>query len=108
MMNINENLTYKNYACKKYINVGYPNILPIIYSTSTYFNPITNANVIILYGDNFREYSTLRFGNVEPSFVFISSQQIEFYVPSIYSSGTHPIQLWGGNMVSNIFYHLLE
>ena len=105
---VNVNLTYKKNSCKKYTNVGYPNILPIIYSTSTYFNPITKANVTILYGDNFRDYSTLRFGNVETNFVFISSQQIEFYIPFIYSSGTQPIQIWWGNMVSNIFYHLLQ
>ena len=86
-----------------------PSLNPIITSLSSYVSTLGTSTAVAVKGLNFRSYSTVTFGtttNIQT--VFISSNQINFYVPSTYGIGTYPVQVFCGALPSNTVSFTVE
>jgi hypothetical protein len=84
-----------------WINPATNSFLPIITSLSV-TNSISGSNAIIaILGSGFKPYSTITFGQYSPIQIFISSGQINFYVPFSATSGTYSIQVYNASTKSN-------
>lgn len=74
---------------------------PIITSLSV-TNSISGAETIVaILGSGFKIFSTITFGPYNPIQIFISSGQINFYVPFSAAPGTYPIQVINASISSN-------
>jgi hypothetical protein len=91
-----------------WINPVSNSFLPIITSLSV-SNSISGANTIIaILGSGFKPYSTVTFGQYNPIQIFISSGQINFYVPFSASYGSYPVQVYNAIAKSNIINYTID
>lgn len=89
---------------------GWPNpsaTLSITYLTSTY-SPSGASVLVAIIGKNFRTTSTIKFGGYSPTMIFISSEQIDFYVPNTAPSGIYPVQVFNDSVPSNIIEYNID
>jgi hypothetical protein len=81
---------------------------PQITSLSSYYSPAATNSLVVIFGNNFYSYSVVNFSSYRPTFYFINSNQIEFYVPSGLISGTYTIQVFNGSIGSNIVNYTID
>ena len=81
---------------------------PTITSLSGTYSPVGGTTLVIIFGTNFRLYSTIKFGTYTPSVIFINSGQIDFYVPSTASYGVYPVQVFNDVFGSNTVEYTLD
>jgi hypothetical protein len=89
---------------------GWPNpssTLSITYLSSTY-SPSGASVLVAIIGKNFRTTSTIKFGTYSPTMIFISSEQIDFYVPNTAISGVYPVQVFNDSIPSNIIEYNID
>ena len=97
----NLNFTYGSGTCKV-PSYSYPIITPYINSLSSYYSVVGATTLITIFGNNFRDFSTVIFSNNLLTSIFVSSSQISFYVPTNYTYGTYTIQVFNDNLGSNV------
>jgi hypothetical protein len=98
----------KNTSCIGWTN---PNNLyygPIINSLSSYFSPAASTSLVVINGQNFYSWSTVKFGTFFPTVYFINSNIIEFYVPTSAAPGSYPVQVFNGSVVSNTQVYTID
>lgn len=98
----------KNPSCIGWTN---PNNLyygPIINSLSSYFSPAASTSLIVINGQNFYSWSSVKFGTFFPTVYFINSNTLEFYVPTSASPGTYPVQVFNGSVISNTEVYTID
>ena len=94
--------------CRGYAN-SLPNVAPFISGLSTTSSILGATTIVTIFGENFRNYSTVYFGTTLISNVtFFSSGQLSFYVPAIATVGTYPIQVFNDTLGSNIVYFTID
>lgn len=94
--------------CRGYAN-SLPIVAPIITGLSTTSSILGTTTVITIFGENFRNYSTVYFGTTLINNVtYFSSGQLSFYVPSIATVGTYPIQVFNDTLASNIVFFTVD
>ena len=89
---------------------GWPNpsaTLSISYLSSTY-SPSGASVLVAIFGKNFRTTSTIKFGTYTPTMIFISSEQIDFYVPNTATFGTYLVQVFNDSIPSNIIEYNID
>ena len=97
----NQNLNYISNRCTGFISKKYPGTVPIIYSL--YSKYVSNRGVyfVSILGDNFRDYSVVRFGpNIVPA-VFLGSQSLLLYISTDYPQGIYSVQVFNDIYSSN-------
>ena len=82
--------------------------VPTITSLSGTYSPAGGTTLVGIFGTNFKLFSTVKFGTYTPTMIFISSMQIEFYVPTSAPSGTTLVQVFNDNYASNIVEYTLD
>jgi hypothetical protein len=102
------NLTYRNSSCIGWNNPNNINLTPSIVSLSGYYSPAGSTTLLVIFGTNFRNFSRIQFGTYKPNTIFISSEQIQFYVPSSALAGTYPIQVFNDTLASNVVTYTLD
>ena len=88
-------------ACQGWVP---PNNLysPTISYLSSIYSPAGSTTLVAIFGTNFKLYSTITFGTYNPTMIFISSQQIDFYVPSSALPGNYSVQVFNNTTGSNV------
>jgi hypothetical protein len=102
------NFTNRNSSCIGWSNPNSINTTPNIITLSGFFSPAGATTLLVIFGTNFRNFSRIKFGTYTPNTIFISSEQIEFYVPSAALSGTYPIQVFNDTFASNVVTYTLD
>ena len=98
----------KNPSCIGWTN---PNNLyygPIINSLSSYYSPAASTSLVVITGQNFYSWSTVKFGTFFPTVYFINSNILEFYIPTSASPGSYPVQVFNGSIVSNTEVYIID
>ena len=83
-------------------------IVPVITNLSNYYSPAGIRVLIVITGSNFRPYSSVKFATFNPTIYFVSSQQIEFYIPSTLVAGIYTIQVFNDNLSSQVVEYTLD
>jgi len=84
-------------------------VAPTITGLSTNKSQATLLTIVAIVGSNFRPYSSIRFGGFTPDIIFINSDHIEFYVPTIISKpATYTVQVFNGSNGSNIVNYQVD
>jgi hypothetical protein len=84
-----------------WINPSTNSLTPIIMSLSV-TNSISGTETIVsILGSGFKPFSIITFGPYNPIQIFISSGQINFYVPFSTLPGTYPVQVSNASTNSN-------
>ena len=83
-------------------------IIPVINNLSSYYSPAGVRALVVITGSNFRPYSIVKFASHNPTTYFVSSQQIEFYIPSTVIAGIYTIQVFNDGNASQIFEYTLD
>ncbi len=94
--------------CQGWVNPSSTFYGPIIISLSSYYSPAGSTSLVTITGENFYSYSTVLFGTFNPSVYFISSNSLQFYVPSSLLPGIYPLQVFNGAVGSNIVSYSLD
>lgn len=103
------NLTYRSSTnCVGWSNPSLTSINPVITSLSGYYSPAGSTTMVVLYGTNFRNFSRIQFGTFNPTNIFISSNQIEFYIPATALPGSYPIQVFNDTFASNVVIYTVD
>lgn len=102
------NFTNRNSSCIGWSNPNSINITPTIITLSGFFSPAGSTTLVVIIGTNFRNFSRIKFGAYTPNTIFVSSEQIEFYVPSAALPGNYPIQVFNDIFASNIVTYTLD
>ncbi len=94
--------------CRGYTN-SLPIVAPYITGLSTTSSMIGTTTVVTIFGENFRNYSTVYFGTTLISNVnYFSSGQLSFYVPAVATVGAYPIQVFNDTLASNIVFFTVD
>jgi hypothetical protein len=64
--------------------------------------------LLSVIGTNYKPYSVVKFGTFFPTTYFISTQQLEFYVPTSIVAGTYPVQVFNDGIGSNVVNYTLD
>jgi hypothetical protein len=96
------NNLYGTTTCARMIGKKFPILEPSIISLSSSYSVAGSTTLITLYGNNYRDYSIIRFGNKDVESIFISSSYLSFYVPYNFKSGTYTIQVNNDGIFSNV------
>lgn len=101
-------LSFTTTACQGWSNpnVNYSN--PTITYLSGTYSPAGATTLVAIFGTNFKLFSTIKFGTFTPTMIFISSQQIDFYVPTTATFGTYTVQVFNDTYASNIVTYELD
>lgn len=83
-------------------------IIPNITNLSSRYSPAGVRTLIVITGSNFRPFSTIKFATFNPTTYFVSSQQIEFYIPSTMIAGIYTIQVFNDKLASQIVEYTLD
>ena len=83
-------------------------IIPVINNLSGYYSPAGVRTMVVISGSNFRPYSTVKFATYNPTTYFVSSQQIEFYIPSTVIAGIYNIQVFNDGLGSQTVEYSLD
>jgi len=94
--------------CQGWVNPSSTFYGPIIISLSSYYSPAGSTSLVTITGENFYSYSTVLFGTFNPSVYFVSSNSLQFYVPSSLLPGIYPLQVFNGAVGSNIVSYSLD
>ncbi len=94
--------------CQGWVNPSTTFYGPIIASLSSYYSPAGATSLVTITGENFYSYSTVLFSTFNPSVYFISSNSLQFYVPSSLLPGIYPVQVFNGAVGSNIVSYSLD
>jgi hypothetical protein len=101
-------LPFNTGLCQGWVNPSTNYAVPTIsYLTGT-SSPVGGTTLVAIFGTNFKLYSTVKFGTYSPTMIFISSQQIDFYVPTSLPSGNNPVQVFNDTYGSNVVEYTLE
>lgn len=101
-------LPFNTGLCQGWANPVTNYAVPTIsYLTGT-SSPVGGTTLVAIFGTNFKLYSTVKFGTYSPTMIFISSQQIDFYVPTSSPSGNNPVQVFNDTYGSNVVEYTLE
>ena len=93
-------------SCKGWTPPG--PIIPTITSLSGYYSPAGATVLLSVFGTNYRPFSVVSFGTFYPTTYFISTQQLQIYVPTSIIAGTYPVQLFTDGIGSNIVTYTLD
>ena len=97
-------LPFNTGLCQGWVPPGTNYAVPVISYLSGTYSPSGATTLVAIFGTNFKLYSTIKFGTFTPTMIFISSQQIDFYVPNTANFGTYLVQvfndIYGSNVVS--------
>ena len=94
--------------CRGYAN-SLPIVAPFISGLSTTSSILGATTIVTIFGENFRNFSTVYFGTTLINNVtYFSSGQLSFYVPAIATVGTYPIQVFNDTLASNIVYFTID
>ena len=93
-------------SCKGWIPPGPSN--PTITSLSGYYSPAGATVLLSVIGTNYKPYSVVKFGTFFPTTYFISTQQLQIYVPTSIVAGTYPVQVFNDGIGSNIVNYTLD
>ncbi len=94
--------------CRGYAN-SLPIVAPYITGLSTTSSILGATTIVTIFGENFRNYSTVYFGTTLINNVtYFSSGQLSFYVPAIATVGTYPIQVFNDTLASNIVFFTID
>ena len=93
-------------SCKGWIPPGPNN--PTITSLSGYYSPAGATVLLSVFGTNYKPYSVVKFGTFYPTTYFISTQQLEIYVPTSIVAGTYPVQVFNDGIGSNVVNYTLD
>lgn len=101
-------LSFTTTACQGWSNpnVNYSN--PTITYLSGTYSPAGATTLVAIFGTNFKLFSTIKFGTFTPTMIFISSQQIDFYVPTTATFGTYTVQVFNDTYASNVVTYELD
>ena len=102
------NLSTRTTSCAKFAGKTYPNSGPIIYSLSSTYSIAGATSVIAINGENFREYSMVKFGNIDLNPLFINSFLLTIYVPRDLEPGTYCVFVYNDNLYSNSIDYTLD
>jgi len=103
-------LPFNTGLCQGWVPPGTNYAIPTISYLSTTYSPAGATTLVAIFGSNFKLYSTIKFGTYTPTMIFISSQQIDFYVPSTASgSGSiYPVQVFNDIYGSNVVNYTID
>ena len=93
-------------SCKGWIPPGPSN--PTITSLSGYYSPAGATILLSVFGTNYRPFSVVKFGTFFPTTYFISTQQLQMYVPTSIVAGTYPVQVFNDGIGSNVVNYTLD
>lgn len=93
-------------SCKGWIPPGPNN--PTITSLSGYYSPAGATVLLSVFGTNYKPYSVVKFGTFFPTTYFISTQQLQMYVPTSIVAGTYPVQVFNDGVGSNVVNYTLD
>lgn len=102
------NLSTRTTSCAKFAGKNYPTSGPIIYSLSSTYSIAGATSVIAINGVNFREYSMVKFGNIDLNPLFINSSLLTFYVPRDLEPGTYCVFVNNDILYSNSIDYTLD
>ena len=94
--------------CQGWANPNTNYTTPTISSLSGTSSPVGGNTLVAVFGTNFKLYSTIKFGTYTPNIIFISSNQIDFYIPNFAISGINPVQVFNDIYGSNVVEYTLE
>ena len=95
-------------ACRGWSNPNLNYYVPIISSLSTYNSPVGVTALIVIFGNNFKSFSIVKFGNYTPTTYFVSSEQISFYISSTFPEGIYPVQVFNDTTGSNVVNYTID
>ena len=95
-------LPFTTGLCQGWVPPGTNYAVPVISYLSGTYSPAGGTTLVAIFGSNFKLYSTIKFGTFTPTMIFISSQQIDFYVPTTANFGTYLVQVFNDTYGSNI------
>jgi uncharacterized protein (TIGR03437 family) len=101
-------LPFNTGLCQGWVPPGTNYAVPTINYMSGTYSPAGATTLIAIFGSNFKLFSTIKFGTYTPTMIFISSQQIDFYVPSTASPGTYTVQVFNDIYGSNVITYELD
>lgn len=103
------NITYGTGSCRGWSDPkGYPTLIPTIDYLTQYYSPAGSTSLVVIFGKNFRAFSKIVFGVTNPPNIYISSNQIEFYVPTSLLPGSYPVQVFNDTLASNIVVYTID
>jgi hypothetical protein len=95
-------LPFNTGLCQGWVPPGTNYSVPVISYLSGTYSPSGATALVAIFGTNFKLYSTIKFGTFTPTMIFISSQQIEFYVPTTANFGPYLVQVFNDTYGSNV------
>jgi hypothetical protein len=101
-------LLFNTGLCQGWVPPGTNYAVPTITYMSGTYSPAGATTLIAIFGTNFKLYSTIKFGTFTPTMIFISSQQIDFYVPTTADFGTYPVQVFNDTYGSNVVNYTVD
>ena len=108
------NITYGTGSCRGWTDPkGYPTLIPTIdylnqWTQQDYYSPAGATTLVVIFGKNYRPFTKILFGTTNPPTIYISSTQIEFYVPTSLLPGIYPIQVFNDTLASNVVLYTLD
>jgi len=94
--------------CQGWANPNTNYTTPTISFLSGTSSPVGGNTLVAIFGTNFKLYSTIKFGTYTPNMIFVSSNQIDFYIPNFAISGINPVQVFNDIYGSNVVEYTLE
>lgn len=101
-------LPFNTGLCQGWVPPGTNYAIPTINYMSGTYSPAGATTLIAIFGSNFKLFSTIKFGTYTPTMIFISSQQIDFYVPNTAAFGTYTVQVFNDTYGSNVVSYELD
>jgi hypothetical protein len=101
-------LPFNASLCQGWATPGTNYAVPVISYLSGTYSPAGATTLVAIFGTNFKLYSTIKFGSFTPTMIFISSQQIDFYVPTTANFGTYIVQVFNDIYPSNVVSYELD
>jgi hypothetical protein len=83
-------------------------ITPTIHSLSNYYSPAGAKVLVVIHGSNFQPNSSVKFATFKPTTYFISSQQLEFYIPNTVTAGIYPVEVYNNKLGSGPVQYTLD
>jgi len=103
------NITYGTGSCRGWTDPkGYPTLIPTIDYLTQYYSPAGATTLVVIFGKNYRPFTKIVFGVTNPPTIYISSTQIEFYVPTSLLPGSYPVQVFNDTLASNIVVYTVD
>lgn len=103
------NITYGTGSCRGWTDPkGYPTLIPTIDYLTQYYSPAGATTLVVIFGKNYRPFTRIVFGVTNPPTIYISSTQIEFYVPTSLLPGSYPVQVFNDTLASNIVVYTID